>query len=176
MSSSKESSNPQDYIEDHSDAYENIMKLGEDALLYMLSEFKVGNARGLRGQIMMELYKELLGERNNVINETLSPQQWYDALSIREEIQLPNFQYDGDNLIERLVYATEIEKTSQPQSGFTVVASKIFNSYEKENLLKVFMTTYSKTYKLYGNRLEDISGSVVPVAIVYRKMKLEIIL
>ena len=171
MSSPKTSSNPQDYINAHKNEYENFLKYGgEDALQYMLSQFEAGNAEGLRGQIMMRLCKELLGKRNNVTDESLSPQEWYDALSIRQEIKLPNYEYDGRDLIEQLVYDTEIEKNSDPKrGGFMVVAPKIFGSYEEEDLLKVFVTTYSARYKLYGNTLSQEGGSVIPSAITYRK-------
>lgn len=171
LSSPKESSNPQDYINAHKNEYENFFKYGgEDALQYMLSQFEAGNAEGLRGEIMMLLCKELLGARNNVADESLSPQQWYNALSIRQEIKLPNYEYDGKDPIEKLVYDTEIEMNSDPErGGFTVVAPKIFGSYEEENLLKVFVTTYSARYKLFGNALSEEGGSIVPVAITYRK-------
>jgi beta-lactamase regulating signal transducer with metallopeptidase domain len=136
MSSPKTSSNPQDYINAHKNEYEYFMKYGgEDALQYMLSQFEAGNAEGLRGQIMMRLCKELLGARNNVTDETLSPQEWYDVLSIRQEILLPNFGYDGQDQIEKLVYDTEVEKNSDPKrGGFMVVAPEIFGSYEEEDL------------------------------------------
>lgn len=125
ISSPKGASNPYVYIQAHQGEYENIKKLGgEEALQYMLSQFKSGNAEGLRGHIMMQLCKELLGARNNVNDETLTPQEWYDALSIRQEVKLPDFEYDGNDPIEKLVYATEIEKNSQPQRGFTIVAPK----------------------------------------------------
>jgi len=106
---------------------------------------------------------------NNVTDETLTPQEWYNALSIRQEVKLPDFEYDGNDSIEKLVYATEIEKNSQTQEGFTIVAPKIFGSYEEGGLLKVFVTTFSATYKLYGNVLDMVSGSVVPSAITYKK-------
>jgi len=170
MSSPKEASNPQDHIQAHQKEYENIKKLGgEQALHYMLSQFEKGNAEGLRGYIMMQLCKDILGARNNVTDENLTPQEWYDALSIRKEIRLPDFKYDGKDPIEKLIYATELEKYSRPQEGFTIVAPKIFGSYEEDGLLKVFVTTYSSTYKLYGNVLDMVGGSVVPSAITYRK-------
>lgn len=171
MSSPKTSSNPQDYINAHQNEYESFFKYGgEDALQYMLTQFEAGNAKGLRGQIMMQLCKELLGKRNNVTDESLSPQEWYNALSIREEISLPHFEYDGQDPIEKLVYDTEVEKNSDPKrGGFTVVAPKIFGSYEEENLLKVFVTTYSARYKLFGNVLSLEGGSIIPTAITYRK-------
>ncbi len=170
MSSPLQSSNPYDYINAHKNEYENIIKYGgEDALQYMLAQFETGNAEGLRGALMMRLCKELLGARNNVTGEQLTPQEWYDALDIRVEIDLPDYTYDGDDLIEKLVYATETEKYSDPGRGFTVVAPKIFAYYEEEGLLKVFVTTYSATYRLYGNVVDMVSGGVVPSAITYKK-------
>jgi hypothetical protein len=152
MSSPMEASNPYAYIQAHQEEYESIKKLGgEKALQYMLSQFESGNAEGLRGHIMMQLCKELL--------------------SIRQEVKLPDFEYDGSDPIEKLVYATEIKKNSQPQRGFTIVAPKIFGSYEEDGLLKVFVTTFSATYKLYGNVLDEVGGSVVPSAITYKKDK-----
>lgn len=170
MSSPKEESDPKVYIQAHEEEYEKIIKFGGDeALQYMLSQFERGNAEGLRGHIMMQLCKELLGVRNNVADDTLTPQEWYEALSIRQEVKLPDFQYDGNDPIEKLVYATEIEMKFQPQRGFTIVAPKIFGSFEEEGKLKVFVTTFSATYKLYDNVLELESGSVVPSAITFKK-------
>lgn len=172
LSSPKESSNPQDYINAHENEYENFFKYGgEDALQYMLTQFEAGNAEGLRGQIMMKLCKELLGARNNVADESLSPQEWYDALSIRQEILLPDYEYDGEDPIEKLVYDTEIERdsASNKRGGFIIVAPKILGSYEEEDMLKVFVTTYSARYILYGNTLSQEGGSIVPAAITYRK-------
>ncbi|MGF7144852.1 beta-lactamase regulating signal transducer with metallopeptidase domain [Anaerotaenia torta] len=171
MSSPKTSSNPQDYIRAHDREYEEFFKYGgEDALQYMLAQFEAGNAEGLRGQIMMLLCKELLGVRNNVTDETLSPQEWYDALSIRQEIILPNYQYDGQDSVEKLVYAAEIEKNSDSErGGFMVVAPRIFGSYEEGDRLKVFVTTYHVRYKLFGNVLSEEGGSIIPAAITYVK-------
>lgn len=170
MSSPMEESDPDAYIRAHQGEYENIIKYGgEEALQYMLSQFERGNAEGLRGYIMMQLCKELLGARNNVTDDTLTPQEWYEALSIRQEIKLPDFEYDGTDPIEKLAYSTEVEMSSQHRSGFTIVAPKIFGSYDEDGKLKVFVTTYSAAYKLYGNVLNMESGSVVPAAITYRK-------
>lgn len=92
-----------------------------------------------------------------------------EALQRGEEIKLPDFRYDGDDPIEKLVYATEMEKNSMPDRGFTVIASKIFGSYEEKDMLKVFVTTCSSTFRLYGSVLELEGGSVVPSAITYKK-------
>ncbi len=172
LSSPKESSNPQDYINAHKNEYENFFKYGgEDALQYMLSQFEAGNAQGLRGQVMMVVCKEFLGVRNNIADETLTPQEWYDALDIRQEIMLPDYEYDGQDTIEKLVYDTEIERdsTSNKSGGFIIVAPKIFGNYEEDDLIKVFVTTYSARYKLYGNTLSQEGGSIIPAAITYRK-------
>lgn len=169
LSSPNPSSNPNSYIHAHQEEYENILKQGENALNYMLSQFKNNNADGLRGYIIMQACKELLGERNNVSDEIVDPQKWYEALNIREEVMIPNFTYEGNNPIEKLVYATEIEQNTQPDRGFTIVAPKIFGSFKEDEYLKVFVTTYSATYKLYNNVLEQESGSVVPSAITYKK-------
>jgi beta-lactamase regulating signal transducer with metallopeptidase domain len=171
MSSPMESSNPQDYMDAHDDEYQNIVKLGDEALDYMLYEFRAGDQEGLREHIMMKLSKEILGVRNNVNDDTLSPREWYEALSIRMDKELPDYSYDGLDIIEGMVYFTEVERSSQPNRGFTVVAPKIFASYEEEEYLKVFTTTYSVTYKLYDNILEVVSGGVIPAAITYKKEK-----
>lgn len=75
----------------------------------MLNQFETGNAEGLRGQIMMQLCKELLGARDNVINDSLSPQEWYNALDIRQEVMLPNYEYDGQDTIEKYIIAVKSE-------------------------------------------------------------------
>ncbi|KUG05155.1 hypothetical protein ASZ90_017422 [hydrocarbon metagenome] len=170
MSSPKEASNPFAYIRAHEQEYENIKKFGgEDALQYMLAQFEKGNADGLRGVIMMQLCKDLLGLRNNITDDTLSSLEWYQALDIREETLLPDFQYDGQDSIEKLVYTAEIEQNSDPYQGFTIVAAKIFGSYEEGQLLRVFATTYSARYRLYGDALDQVGGSVVPAAITYKR-------
>lgn len=170
MSSPKEASNPFDYIQAHEQEYENIKKWGgEDSLQYMLAQFDQGNADGLRGVIMMQLCKELLGLRNNVTDDSLSPMEWYQALDIREETRLPDFQYEEQDPMEKLVYATEMEYYSAPHQGFTIVAPKIFGSYEEGQLLKVFVTTYSAKYRLYDKVLDQVGGGVVPAAITYKK-------
>lgn len=168
MSSPLTSSNPEDYINAHQDECEKIVKLGDDALSYMLSRFAGGDAAGLRGQVMMRLCRRLLGPRDNVTGDGLSPHEWYAALDIREETRLPDFAYDGNDSVERLVYATEVMQNAQPNRGFTVVAPHIHGSYEEGDWLKVFTTTYSACYRLYGNVLVLECGSVVPAAISYK--------
>ncbi|MDO9536485.1 MAG: M56 family metallopeptidase [Bacillota bacterium] len=183
LSSPKESSNPQDYINAHKNEYENILKLGDEALNYLLSQFgngqdpfAAGKGKGvrvnddLRGHIMMRLCKEILGDRNNVRDETLSPQAWFSQLAIYEETQLPNFVYDGDDPIEKLVYDTEIAKYINPyRGGFIVVAPKIHSYYEEGSMLKVFVTTYYANYHFYDKVVSLDGAGIVPAAITYVK-------
>jgi beta-lactamase regulating signal transducer with metallopeptidase domain len=170
MSSPQQSSNPNDYIKINMKGYENIIKQGENALFYMLSEFRNGNVKNdLRGQIMMRLCKELLGERNNVDDETLLPNEWFTKLAIRQKVGLPDFTYEGKDPIQKLVYSTEIEKNRDSRGGFTIVAPHIFGSYEEGNKLKVFATTFITHYILYDKTLSEEGGSIVPVAITYVK-------
>ncbi|MGI1658464.1 MAG: DUF5301 domain-containing protein [Desulfitobacterium sp.] len=174
LSSPLSSSNPQDYIRAHEDEYENILKLGgEEAMQYMLYQFEQGNGEGLRGQIMMRLCKDILGTRNTIIDESLSPQEWYTAYSKQEMMMLPDYTYDGEDELEKLVYSTETARYSQPQRGFTVVAPKIFMSSEEGDLLKVFVTTYSATYiiKTASNNasIREVSGGIIPSAITFKR-------
>ncbi len=170
MSSPKTSSNPQDYIDAHPDAYENIKKIGgDDALQYMLSQFEAGNAAGLRGHIMMALCKDLLGDRNNVTDESLSPQEWFSRLAPYEETKLPDFRANVSDPVEQLVYDAAVKQYSRPDRGFTVVAPTIFGSYEEENKLRIFVTVFSMRYRLYDKTLSETGGSIVPAAITYTK-------
>lgn len=169
MSSPQQSSSPEDYIKANQNAYEDIIKQGEDGLLYMLSQFEQGNAEGLRGQIMMRLCKEILGQRNNVSDESLSPKEWFSQLDIKQRVDLPDFVYRGNDPIEKLVYETEVQKHKDSRGGFTILASHIFGSYKEGNKLKVFVTTHSSHYVLYDKTLSNEGGSIIPAAITYIK-------
>ena len=171
MSSPKSASDPEAYIATHRDAYENILKQGEDALTYLLVEFAKGNNNNLRGQLMMSLAQELLGQRNNVSDPNLAPQQWFEALVILNETRLPDFRYGGTDPVQQLVYAAELEQqdNAYKKEGFVIVAPKIFASYEEENKLRVFVTTFSAIYQLYNKTLSEVGGSVIPAAITFTK-------
>lgn len=169
MSSPKLSSNPADYIEKNALAYEDILKQGEQGLAYMLSRFEQGDAEGLRGQIMMRLCIELLGPRNNVTDSSLSPVEWFSKLKIRQKVELSDFEYTGDDPIEKLIYATELQHNKASNGAFTIIAPHIHGSYEEGNKLKVFVTTFAQSYILYDKTLTGEGGSAIPVAITYTK-------
>ncbi|SKC84345.1 M56 family metallopeptidase [Maledivibacter halophilus] len=92
-----------------------------------------------------------------------------DYFDISKEIKLGNFSYNGTDDVEKLVYDTEIEKHKTSREGFTIIAPHIFGSYEEDNKLKVFVTTFSSHYRLYGKVLSQEGGSVIPAAITYVK-------
>lgn len=170
MSSPKYSSIPLEYILAHGLSYEKIIKYGgESGLTYMLNQFEIGKADGLRGELMMILCKELLGVRNNVKDETLSSKDWFNLLEIRKKINLPDYEYEGDEVIEKLVYE-EITKINTSTNGsFLVVALDILESVVEDNKLKVFAIVELKYYKLYDNILSNEGGRIIPVAITYVK-------
>ena len=150
MSPPKTSSNPQDYINAHQNEYENFFKYGgEEALQYLLAQFESGNAKGLRGQIVMRLCKELLGAKNNVTDESLSPQEWYDALEIHQEIMLPNYEYDGQDKTLKLLYDAEIgrDSDSNTRGGFIIIAPKVIGIYEEG---KVWENRFLELYRYYS--------------------------
>jgi beta-lactamase regulating signal transducer with metallopeptidase domain len=172
------SSNPNDYIKAHDREYESILKMGDIALNYLLTQFKEGAANNdLRGHIIMALCKELLGDRNNVTDESLSPQGWFLQLKLYEEIQLGDFHAKVSDPLEQLVYDTavkqystlKVKQPSQPYHGFTVVAPTIYGNYEEGNKLKVIVTVFSSRYRMYGKTLSEVGGSVIPAAITYTK-------
>lgn len=169
MSSPAASSNPYDYIKAHQKEYENILKMGDAALNYLLAQFEKGDNNDLKGHIMMALCKDLLGDKNNVTDESLLPQDWFSRLSPYEEIKLPDFKANVFDPIEQLVYDEAIKHYSRSNDGFTVVAPTIFGSYEEGNKLKIFATVFSNRYKLHNKMLSEVGGSVVPVAITYIK-------
>lgn len=172
MSSPIESSNPRDYIKAHRTEYENILKMGDAALEYMLFCFKANNAQGLKGQIIMSLCKEILGDRNNVQEANyLSPEEWYSKLAPYTAAKLPKFEYTGTDNLEQLVYSAALKRygKNNDESILTVVAPHIFGTYEQKNELRIFATVYYSSFKLYGKTLSEEGGGIVPAAIIYSK-------
>jgi len=84
MSSPKNSSNPQDYINAHQTEYEAILALETQALPYLFAEFEKGGQTGLKGYIMQNLCWDILGE-DNIQYASKDPQDWYDTF--KEHVQ-----------------------------------------------------------------------------------------
>lgn len=172
MSSPKESPNPNEYILAHDEEYKTILKMEDEALHYMLSLFEKGETEGLKAHIMMSLSMDLLGDRNNLGtdgNET--PKEWYSKLSIIKASKLPPFEYKKGNNIEKMVYLAAKNQYSNINDPYsvTIIAPKIFGTYENVNELKIFTTVYYEQLKLYGDTFHSNSGGIVPSAIIYIK-------
>ncbi len=165
------SSNPYDYIKAHRKEYESIIKMGDEALNYLLAQFEKGGNNDLKGYIMMALCKELLGDRNNVTDEGLLPQEWFSKLSPYTETKLPDFKSNSADKIEQLVCNAAVKRYSAPNNGFTIAASTILGKYEdpNSNKLIVVANVYSGRYKLYGKTLSEVGGCACLVKITIIK-------
>lgn len=78
------SSNPQDYIRAHEDAYRELSYYGDLALEYCMERFRQGEGTGLRGHVMARLCEELLDAEGKLpadAEEAPGGQEWYEALS-----------------------------------------------------------------------------------------------
>jgi len=78
MSSPQRSSNPQDYIKAHENEYNAILAMDYKALTYLFSEFKEGGQNGLKGNIMANLCRTILGGED-IKSLASTPQDWYDT-------------------------------------------------------------------------------------------------
>ncbi len=78
MSSPQISSNPYDYIKAHETEYNAILALDHKALTFLFSEFKKGGQNGLKGHIMMNLCRTILGGED-IKSAITTPQDWYDT-------------------------------------------------------------------------------------------------
>lgn len=169
MSSPKESSNPQDYINAHWKEYENILKTGTEGLAYISSQYESNNMNGLRGQIITSLYKDLLTSTYIIPQDRISAQQWYDRMRIYRITTLPDFAYDGTDPIEKLVYDTLIKEYGNNKTGFTIVAPRIFGSYDEGNYRKIITTSFIASFKISESKVTMNSASVLPIALTYQK-------
>lgn len=171
MNSPAESSNPSDYLKKHPKECENIRKYGEKALYYMLTCFYKGEGDTLKGYLMMYLCEDILGDRSNEKDINTTPGEWYRYLYIQPQTALPDFTYQGDDKILKLVYETETKMHPNQKPGFTIVSPHLFGYYEEGDALKVFATTLFHYYILNGEKLMDMGGGVTPSAMTFRKEK-----
>lgn len=84
QSSPAESSNPEDYIREHPEAYEALIEYGEDTLRYCFGEFLKGGRTDLRGWIMADVCAQIMvsGGEALVIDtpEPVTGQDWFEKL------------------------------------------------------------------------------------------------
>lgn len=176
LSSPAESSNPHDYINAHQNEYQSILKQGNDALYYLLDEFKNGRATGLRGEVAKALCVELLGSKNNVEEGTYSnAQEWYAKLLPMKPTVLPSVDYTPEAVDKDLsfVYGAAMSKydnhpSSVERDTATIVAPVLYGSVSQGNITKLFVTVYVQKYQVYGDTLFETGGSVIPAAITQK--------
>ena len=149
--------------------YENILKYGDAALSYMLTCFQKGEGDTIKGELMMHLSNEILGDRSNSATASLTPTEWFRTLKIMPATALPNYTYEGEDPILKLVYESETEMHKNKELGFLILAPYIWDYYSEGTRIKVFATIYYSYYNLYGLNLSANSSSIIPVAITYRK-------
>lgn len=169
ISSPAQSSNPNDYINAHKKEYMAILEKGDIALQYMLNEFRLEKAKGLRAHIMMSLCIDILGDRNEVKKGTYnSPEEWYLRYN---ETTFPGMGYSPNNDIENIIYGDLIEKYvyPSPKDSVTYVVPHIFGAYEEENELKVLVAAYYSIFSFKNKTLTQISEDMIPGAIIYTK-------
>ncbi len=149
--------------------YENILKYGDAALSYMLTCFQKGEGDTLKAELMMLLSNEILGDRSNSAAASLTPTEWFRTLKIIPAAALPNYTYEGENPILKLVYESETEMHKNKELGFLILAPYIWDYYSEGTRIKVFATISYSYYNLYGLNLSVNGSSIIPVAITYRK-------
>lgn len=77
------SSNPYDFIKSEISAYEEIVSMGDEALLYLTNELRTNDRSGLKEWIMAKACEDILKEKSPV-KEWGSAKEWiekYDASS-----------------------------------------------------------------------------------------------
>lgn len=85
--------------------------------------------------------------------------------------RFPGYRYDGKDPVEKLAYETETGRSRVDRDGcFVVVSPKVIDTSEEQGLLKVFVISYGKGYKIYNDdTVYTDSGWNIPVAVTYRK-------
>jgi len=83
MSSPMESSNHQEYIDEHPIEYREIVFIGSHAMDYCFTEFEKGNQTGLKGNIMASACQDIMAVYGEEFNGSFSNgQDWYDAYKV----------------------------------------------------------------------------------------------
>lgn len=162
------SSDPKDYIHEKQEEYETILKQGYDAVDYILKQFDNRNVSGLKAQLMMMVCNDVLGVRvkNPSYND---PYDWYEDLHIRKLLTVSDYMYTGDDINIKLVYESQIERYGKDEGKFLITYPHIFGVYEEGDLLKIVATVYNTSYRVYEDIVEDVGGSIRPIAITYKK-------
>ncbi|MCI8416326.1 MAG: M56 family metallopeptidase [Lachnospiraceae bacterium] len=87
------------------------------------------------------------------------------------EILLPDFSYEGEDEILKLLYETEKNRKEPDLEGFMVWAIHSYGSYEEGDTCKVVAVVYTGRYQLFGDQVEEKGGSVIPVALTCKQQE-----
>ncbi|MCG8482089.1 MAG: M56 family metallopeptidase [Clostridia bacterium] len=170
MSSPAHSSNPHDYIKEHQDEFESIVKMGDEALAYMLNLFETGDETGLKGHIMRYLCEDILGDRNNVPEGNYATgEEWYAKLILYDEVSLPKALLPQGNSLVDLATSAALKHYDKYDNQLTLAAPHVFGSYEKDGVLTIYATVFYKRFILYGQTLLQEGAGVVPCAMQFEK-------
>ncbi|WP_130862321.1 M56 family metallopeptidase [Bacilliculturomica massiliensis] len=139
-----------------------------------------GKTASATGQEWYEAYKEKamrrLEEKGEAEMEKHMPQMFLllqflngQYPDIGGETRLPDYSYEGDDPVLRLVYDTELYRESnyRRDGAFLVPAVRLHGTFREEDKLKVFATVYDALYTVWGEEVKDAGGSVIPAAITY---------
>ncbi len=171
MSSPSLSSNPSDYIEEHPDEYETILKRGDKALSYILNEFKEGSGKGLRGHIMANLAKDIIGITADF--EFKDGEDWYNKFINRKVVNLPSFEYKGKNIYLKSIY--NLYGYEDDDETFHIMTMRLYDISREDDLLKIIALTREQKFKLYQNNsgeyfLYDLGSYLELQAPTYREV------
>ncbi len=173
MSSPKSSSIPMEYVKEHQDDFEYMLKyMGDGGLDYILREFELKKATGLRGELLAILANEYVDEK---VDEWDSAIEWYQKYikKVESEIKLPDYEYEADKeedfaYLKEELYKFDLDEYKDDRAGFTIDIFYVVGTVENEDLTKVFAVRRRNKYRLYGEVLELVSGGNYPMAITIK--------
>lgn len=155
MSSPKTSSNPMDYINAHKAEYEKLVEQSDSTLQYIYTEFLNGNQTDLKGQLMMIVAREILGDDEDIdfsLTENSTPQNWFNAFH-NNAVTL--YKIEGENFVKDNLPKTymliEIE--------ITKITRDSTDDNENEDKEIQVMTTDNEYISLANTNMLDFSGN-----------------
>jgi len=109
------SSNPQDYINANAEAYNQLVALGEDTLVFIFSEFLKGGQTGLHGHILYRVMADILTDNQLIAYDALNGQEYFDHwLESARSLQR---QHDDAWLEENLPAAALVLRMAEKKEG-----------------------------------------------------------
>jgi len=111
------SSNPQDYIKAHSDAYNKLVAMGEEALVFIFSEFLAGGQTGLHGHILYRVMTDILPDSLIISYDAATGQEYFDRWL--ESARSVGKQHDAAWLEEHVPAIALVLKMAGAEDGST---------------------------------------------------------